>query len=74
MVALTPLATTLLELTAEGESVLREGSPEWRLFEAVPPNDGEGAGGVGQEELVARLGKEVVKVSGFVGGLRGGVG
>lgn len=63
LVGLTPLSTTLLELTPEGEGVLAEGSPEWRLFEAVPPV-GEGASGVTQEELVAKLGKEVVKVRG----------
>lgn len=60
LVGLTPLATTLLELTPEGEGVLADGSPEWRLFEAVPAEEGAG---VTQEELVAKLGKEVVKVS-----------
>lgn len=58
LVELTPLSTNLLALTEEGEGVVRDGSPEWRLFEAVPA-DGSG---VGQEELIANLGKEVVKV------------
>jgi phenylalanyl-tRNA synthetase alpha chain len=59
LVELAPLSTTLLALTEEGESVVSQGSPEWRLFDAVP----ESGDGISQEELIGKLGKEVVKVS-----------
>jgi DNA-binding MarR family transcriptional regulator len=58
LVELAPLTTNLLALTKEGEQVVAEGSPEWRLFDAVPSE-----GGATQDELTAKLGKEVVKVS-----------
>ncbi len=70
LVALSPLSSTLLALTEEGEAVVAQGSPEWRLFDAVPAGDGAG---VSQEELIAKLGKEVVKVCvGVLGGGPGG--
>jgi phenylalanyl-tRNA synthetase alpha chain len=56
MVELVPLSTNLLELTGEGREVLALGSPEFRVFAAIP------GGGATQEQLVAALGKDMVKV------------
>lgn len=56
MVELVPLSTNLLELTGEGREVLALGSPEFRVFAAVPD------GGATQEQLVAALGKDMVKI------------
>ena len=58
LLTLTPLTTHLLDLTSEGASVLAQGSPEWRVFDAIPA----GAEGTTQEALVAALGKDAVKI------------
>jgi hypothetical protein len=40
LVELSSLSTPLLDLTQEGESILANGSPEWRVFQALGA-DGE---------------------------------
>ncbi|KAM3569224.1 hypothetical protein VYU27_008669, partial [Nannochloropsis oceanica] len=57
LLELSPRQTNLLELTEEGQKVLVEGSPEARVFAAIPAE-----GGSTQEELVAGLGKDCVKI------------
>jgi phenylalanyl-tRNA synthetase alpha chain len=46
-----PISYTFFEITTEGEEVIANGSPEFRLFSAIPAE-----GGVDQKELMASFG------------------
>jgi phenylalanyl-tRNA synthetase alpha chain len=53
----TPVQTQSYELTEEGEGVISEGSAEYRLFSAIPPETGEE-----RSTLEEMLGRDVVNI------------